>query len=91
MPNGKCKMHGGKSPGAPRGQQHPNYKTGKYSQAGKEIRKTLREMRRTGEMLLARSLDVHGLSRKLPPTLRRRRHVKKARAAAKAKAKGDQQ
>jgi hypothetical protein len=40
---------------------------------------------------LARSLDVHGLSRKLPPPLRRRTHVKKARAAAKAKAKGDQQ
>jgi hypothetical protein len=85
MPNGKCKMHGGKSPGAPRGAEHPNFKGGKYTKEGMALRTMLREMRRTGEMLLARSLDVHGLSRKLPPPLRRRTHVKKARAAAKAK------
>jgi hypothetical protein len=42
-------------------------------------------MRRDGEALLATGLDAHGLGRKLPPTLRRRVHVKRALAAAKAK------
>jgi hypothetical protein len=79
----RCRLHGGWSPGAPLGQQHPNFKNGKFTKEGQALRTMLREMRRTGEMLLARSLDVHGLGRKLPPSLRRRVHVKKARAVAK--------
>jgi hypothetical protein len=75
-------MHGGRS-GGPTGSRNGAWKEGKYSQEGKEVRKTLREMRRTGEMLLARSLDVHGLSRKIPPSLRRRSHIRRARAEAK--------
>jgi hypothetical protein len=31
MANGRCRMHGGKSPGAPRGKAHPNYKHGERS------------------------------------------------------------
>jgi hypothetical protein len=40
----------------------------------------MRELARTGEALLAVSLDAHGLSRKIPKVLRRRKHVRKARA-----------
>jgi len=29
MANGRCRMHGGKSPGAPRGERHPNYRHGR--------------------------------------------------------------
>ena len=31
MPNGRCRMHGGKSPGAPKGKANGNYKTGQYT------------------------------------------------------------
>ncbi|WP_276577467.1 HGGxSTG domain-containing protein [Bradyrhizobium sp. 138] len=30
MPNGRCRMHGGPSPGAPKGNKH-NFKHGHYS------------------------------------------------------------
>ncbi len=63
------------------------FKTGKYSQAGKEVRKTLREMRRTGEALVAVTLRRHGLGRKIPERIRRRTHVKKALAKAKGETK----
>jgi len=39
MENGRCRMHGGKSPGAPRGRQHGNYKHGERSIAAIEFRK----------------------------------------------------
>jgi hypothetical protein len=28
MPNGRCRLHGGKSPGAPRGERNGNYRHG---------------------------------------------------------------
>lgn len=31
MPNGRCRMHGGSSPGAPKGKANGNYKTGRYT------------------------------------------------------------
>jgi hypothetical protein len=31
MPNGRCRMHGGLSPGAPRGERNGNYKTGRFT------------------------------------------------------------
>jgi hypothetical protein len=43
----------------------------------------MRELARTGESLLSVSLDRAGLGRKIPASLRRRAHVRKARAAAK--------
>lgn len=33
MANGRCRMHGGKSPGAPKGKAHWNYKNGQHSAA----------------------------------------------------------
>jgi len=76
----RCRLHGGWSPGAPRGERHPNYRTGKYTREAKEVSALMRELARTGEALLAVSLDAHGLSRKIPKVLRRRKHVRKARA-----------
>jgi len=60
------------------------FKTGKYSQEGKELIKGMRELRRTGEALLAVSLDARGMSHRLPAMYRRRKHVKRALAAAAA-------
>ncbi len=48
-------------------------------------------MRRDGEALLATGLDAVGLSRKVPATLRRRRHVRRAIAAARAAKKAKEQ
>ena len=87
----RCRLHGGWSPGAPRGERHPNFKTGRYTREAREISKYFTELAKSGEVLLATTLDGVGLGRKLPARLRRRAHVKKARAAATAKAKGDQQ
>jgi hypothetical protein len=78
--NGRCRMHGAFS-GGPTGSRNGAFKTGKYSQAGKEVRKTLGEMRRTGEELLAVTLDRFG--KKPPRVYRRRRHVVRALAEAK--------
>jgi len=36
MPNGRCRMHGGASPGAPRGNRNA-WKHGKYSRGTKEL------------------------------------------------------
>ncbi len=31
MPNGRCRMHGGASPGAPKGERNGNYKHGRFT------------------------------------------------------------
>ena len=43
MPNGRCKTHGGRSPGASRGQHNGNWKGGFHSQEAKADRRRLRE------------------------------------------------
>jgi hypothetical protein len=90
MANGRCRMHSGRSPGragrspgAPRGEAHPNYRHGKFTRQTKELGKWARGLAEAGESLLAVTLDDAGLGRKLPKSLRRRVHIKKARAAAK--------
>ncbi|MDF3047311.1 MAG: hypothetical protein K0R73_429 [Candidatus Midichloriaceae bacterium] len=35
MKNGRCRMHGGKSPGAPCGKKHGRYKSGLYTKQQK--------------------------------------------------------
>lgn len=54
MPNGRCRLHGGKSPGAPKGNKHA-LKHGFYSAESIERRRMLselmREMRATAEMM----------------------------------------
>jgi hypothetical protein len=54
MPNGRCRMHGGASPGAPRGERNGNYRNGRYTkealrrrEEGRELRRRVRELLRS--------------------------------------------
>ena len=47
MPNGRCRMHGGSSPGAPTGKANGNYKTGRYTCEAIEQRRLLNAWIRT--------------------------------------------
>ena len=47
MPNGRCRMHGGSSPGAPTGKANGNYKTGRYTCEAIESRRRLNAWIRT--------------------------------------------
>ena len=44
MPNGKCRMHGGASPGAPKGERNGNYKHGHFTQEAVEFRRYIRAL-----------------------------------------------
>jgi len=44
MNNGRCRLHGGKSTGAPRNEAHGNYKHGKYSIEYLSHKKYIREL-----------------------------------------------
>lgn len=54
MPNGRCRMHGGTNPGAPKGNQNA-FKHGRYSAAAIADRRMLSalisEMRQTADMV----------------------------------------
>ena len=41
MPNGRCRMHGGASPGAPEGKRNGNYKHGRFTNEAIERRREL--------------------------------------------------
>ncbi len=41
MPNGRCRMHGGASPGAPRGEANGMYRHGRYTDDAVEMRREL--------------------------------------------------
>jgi glucans biosynthesis protein len=40
----RCRLHGGASPGAPRGAKNPNFKTGEWTREAIEERRWIREM-----------------------------------------------
>jgi hypothetical protein len=44
MPNGKCRIHGGLSPGAPRGTANGNYRDGYWTREAVEERKFIRSL-----------------------------------------------
>ena len=44
MRNGRCKTHGGRSPGAPRGERNGDWRSGFYSQEEQADRRRLREL-----------------------------------------------
>jgi hypothetical protein len=44
MPNGQCRMHGGKSPGAPTGERNGNYRNGMYTKEAIANRLYVREL-----------------------------------------------
>ena len=58
MPNGRCRMHGGKSPGAPLGERNGNYRHGRYTREATELQREVRDQtRRLRAMLLADEWD----------------------------------
>lgn len=44
MPNGKCRIHGGASPGAPRGAANGSYRDGYWTREAVEERKFIRSL-----------------------------------------------
>lgn len=44
MPNGRCRMHGGASPGAPTGERNGNYKHGRFTREIIEARSQIRAL-----------------------------------------------
>ena len=53
MPNGRCRMHGGASPGAPRGEANGNYKHGLLTKEAVQIRQSMSDLLRTSRKTLA--------------------------------------
>ena len=47
MPNGRCRMHGGASPGAPKGEANGMYRHGRYTNEAIEQRRELNTWIRT--------------------------------------------
>src|SRR5436190_14528130 len=46
MKNGRCRMHGGASPGAPRGIRNGRYRHGRYTIANKTMMAEMRQLQR---------------------------------------------
>jgi hypothetical protein len=55
MPNGRCRIHGGKSPEPPRGERNGRWRGGFYTQEAqaerRRLRDLIRQMRATMEEL----------------------------------------
>ncbi len=51
MPNGRCRMHGGKSPGAPCGENHGRYGNGLYTKQAKIDQFTVHALLKQAENL----------------------------------------
>lgn len=58
MPNGRCRMHGGKSSGAPRGKAHGRYTYGLHTKENMQSKEQIK-------MLITKSLDVVAYAAKL--------------------------
>lgn len=44
MANGRCRMHGGASPGAPKGRANGNYRNGRWTAEAVEARREMAEL-----------------------------------------------
>ena len=55
MPNGRCRMHGGASPGAPKGARNGNYRTGRFTNdaiaSRRELNGLIRSLRALAEAI----------------------------------------
>lgn len=55
MPNGRCRLHGGHSPGGPRGEANGNFRHGGFTAEAiaerRELGDLIREARRTAAMV----------------------------------------
>ena len=52
MKNGRCRMHGGTNPGAPKGTANGNYRHGLYTCEAVEERRFLAELRRAARVAI---------------------------------------
>lgn len=56
MPNGRCRMHGGASPGAPKGERNGMYRHGHYTNEAlaerREVRAWIRTMQQVAEEIV---------------------------------------
>ncbi len=52
MPNGRCRMHGGTSPGAPRGPANGNFQHGFYTKEAQADRRYVRRLIREAKELM---------------------------------------
>ena len=56
MPNGRCRMHGGASPGAPKGEANGSYRHGRFTceaiERRRELNAWIRTARATAEMIV---------------------------------------
>jgi hypothetical protein len=53
MPNGRCRIHGGLSPGAPSGERNGMYRHGRYSREQTELRRAVRQMIRDAKQTVS--------------------------------------
>jgi len=53
MPNGRCRIHGGLSPGAPKNELNGAFKHGRFSQDHLALRRLLRQLTREARDTLA--------------------------------------
>ena len=54
MPNGRCRMHGGKSPGAPKGIANGKFKHGMFTAQAIEDRRASRELIKVIRLIMER-------------------------------------
>ncbi len=54
----RCRMHGGKSPGAPRGPANGNYRTGRWTQEALAERRFIRQLLREARATLRQVVEL---------------------------------
>jgi hypothetical protein len=54
MANGRCRLHGGLSPGAPKGERNGAWKHGRYSRESIELRRAIKDLAREARATLAK-------------------------------------
>lgn len=59
MKNGRCRMHGGKSPGAPLGKAHGRYRHGFYTHESKRLRQYVSALNQQSEQLLTDYFEIY--------------------------------
>lgn len=58
MKNGRCRMHGGKSPGAPCGVKHGRYKNGLHTKEIKQVYAHIRTLMKNSQDIIITSVDM---------------------------------
>jgi hypothetical protein len=58
MRNGRCRMHGGKSSGAPLGEKHGRYRTGLYTLETKKRKTYIQGVLKESRNLLKKTYDL---------------------------------